>query len=184
MRHLTSVETERLVLARPTTDDIDELHDISADPRVWQHFPSLRHTSHDQTSAMIARWNDGWDALGLGVWVARLRGEHEVIGYGGCSDLRGVAWNLGYRISADAHGFGYATEIARAGVAAAAAVDSLKPVSAHPLEHNVASARVAEKLGLTLRHRGPDSGNPDASAIRLVYADRELNEHELHAATA
>jgi RimJ/RimL family protein N-acetyltransferase len=45
---------------------------------------------------------------------------------------------------------------------------------AYLLENNRASAAVAEKLGLTLRHRGPDAGNPDPSAIRVVYADRPL----------
>lgn len=176
--------TERLTLTRPTDDDLAELHTISADPRVWRHFPSLRHTSLRTTSDMLARWRDGWDAVGLGVWVARRHDEREIVGYGGCSDLGSIAWNLGYRIAPDAHGFGYATEIAQAGIAAAGSVDASKPVIAYLLEHNVASACVAEKLGLTLRHRGPDAGNPDASAVRLVFADRELTEHELVAATA
>jgi hypothetical protein len=37
-----------------------------------------------------------------------------------------------------------------------------------------ARARVAEKPGLALQHRGPDSGNPDPHAVRLVDADRPL----------
>ncbi len=53
------------------------------------------------------------------------------------------------------------------------------PVVAYLLEHNTASARVAEKIGLTLAHRGIDTGNPDPDAIRLVYADRKLSCDEL-----
>lgn len=52
---------------------------------------------------------------------------------------------------------------------------------AYLLENNPASAAVAEKVALTLRHRGPDAGNPDPSAVRLVSADRELSETELAA---
>ena len=52
---------------------------------------------------------------------------------------------------------------------------------AYLLENNPASAAVAEKVGLTLRHRGPAAGNPDPSAVRLVSADRELSETELAA---
>ncbi|WP_200936574.1 hypothetical protein [Rhodococcus sp. Leaf278] len=46
---------------------------------------------------------------------------------------------------------------------------------AYLLEHNVASARVAQRAGLELITRGPDVGNPDAAAVRLVYADRPLS---------
>lgn len=53
---------------------------------------------------------------------------------------------------------------------------------AYLLEHNLASARVAEKLGLSLQQRGPDVGSPDPEAIRLVYADRALSEAQLAAA--
>jgi hypothetical protein len=42
------------------------------------------------------------------------------------------------------------------------------------LEHNRASKAVAEKAGLQLVWRGPDAGNPDPSATRMVYADRDL----------
>ena len=57
-------------------------------------------------------------------------------------------------------------------------VDPELPVVAYLLEHNHASRRVVDKLGLTLQHRGPDAGNPDPAAVRLVYADRELTADE------
>jgi len=56
------------------------------------------------------------------------------------------------------------------------------PVIAYLLEHNAASAHVAQKLGLSLVHRAPDAGNPDRQAIRLVFADRSLNDVQLAAA--
>ena len=44
---------------------------------------------------------------------------------------------------------------------------------AYLLEHNLASRRTAERLGMRLAWRGPDRPNPDPDAVRLVYVDRE-----------
>lgn len=174
--------TPRLRLSRPVPADLDAVHAINADPRVWTHFPSLRHTEIATTEAMMQRWARSWTEAGLGSWTVRLRDTGEVIGNGGCTMLRGEVWNLGYRIGADHHGHGYATELAGAAVERARAIDPDRPIIAFLVEHNHASARVAEKLGLRLVHRGPDAGNPDPSVMRLVYADRELTPQHLAAA--
>ena len=90
-------------------------------------------------------------------------------------------WNLGYRFAPEAQGRGFATELASAAVEAARERRPELPVVAYLLENNPASAAVARKVGLALRHRGPDAGNPDPSAVRLVFADRALSEAELAA---
>ncbi len=83
MVDFSRLSTARLRLTRPICGDLDELHRLLADPGVWEHFPSLRHT-----------------------------------------DL----------------------------------------------------AQAAERAGLHLVWRGVDVGNPDPSAVRLVYADRGLDD--------
>ena len=175
--------TPRLRLSRPTAADLDVLFAISADPRVWTHYPSLRHLAPEETASMMARWEESWEAAGLGPWAVRVRTTGELIGYGGCTLLGGEVWNLGYRLSADHHGNGYATELSFAAVDSARAVDPARPVIAYLVEHNRASARVAEKVGLELVYRAPDAGNPDPSVWRLVYADRPLTEAQLAAAS-
>jgi hypothetical protein len=50
-----------------------------------------------------------------------------------------------------------------------------RPVVAVLLEHNERSRGRAERAGLRLFWRGPDAGNPDPAAVRLVYADRDLD---------
>lgn len=174
--------TDRLRLARAVPSDLDEVFAIQSDPRVWTHYPSLRHTDPAQTVEMMERWGLSWTEAGLGSWVARLRDTGAVVGNGGCTLLGGEVWNIGYRISAEHHGRGLATELARAGVARAREIAPERPVIAYLVEHNSASARVAEKLGLELVHRAPDAGNPDPSVIRLVYADRPLTSAQLGAA--
>ena len=42
----------------------------------------------------------------------------------------------------------------------------------------------AERAGLTLVWRGPDAGNPDPAAVRLVYADRPVSDDLLARITA
>ena len=172
-------ETKRLFLDRPRTEDADGLHQICSDPRVWRHFPSLRHADLEQTQMMLDQFIAVWDRDGLGPWVVKNPSDQRIIGYGGCSAKQDMFWNLGYRFAFDTQGQGFATELAREAIMAAKLRRAELPIVAYLLEHNAASARVAEKVGLTLSHRGIDAGNPDPAAIRLVYADRELTVEEL-----
>jgi RimJ/RimL family protein N-acetyltransferase len=176
---VTAVATDRLDLAVPTPDDLDQLHRIQSDPRVWTHFPSLRPADVEQTRTMLQRWIGNWQRDGLATWIVRLRGSDRIIGSGGCSLRDNTFWNLGYRFDADLHGRGYATEVALAGIRQAHVARPELPIIAYLLEHNLASARVAEKVGLKLVHRAPDAGNPDPQAIRLIYADRQLTPRTL-----
>lgn len=172
----------RLDFVRPTVGDLGALHRICSDPRVWTHFPSLRHDNIDATQAMLNTWQEDWDRNGLGTWMVRVRNLSPLIGYGGCI-LRGggAFWNLGYRFAAESQGQGYATELAHEAVRQARQRNADLPVVASLVEHNTGSAKVAAKVGLRLRHRAPDAGNPDPDVIRLVYADRPLTEDQLFA---
>jgi RimJ/RimL family protein N-acetyltransferase len=178
------VVSARLTLGEVTDADLDELHALSADPRVWEHFPSGRHLDRDATAAQLAMFRRSWDAAGLGYWTARLRDTGEFVGVGGCALRRDAAWNVYYRIRPEMQGHGYATELVKAAARAAREVRPDVPITAFLLEHNVASRRTAERVGLRLAWRGPDAGNPDQHAIRLVYADRPLSDEQLAAMTA
>jgi RimJ/RimL family protein N-acetyltransferase len=170
--------TGRLVLCRPSRGDLSELFAIESDPRVWRHYPVLRHADPSQTLAVIDRWLEGWSAHGLDTWTVRLDASPALVGYGGCS-VRGEVWNLGYRLSPSVQGRGLATELATAAMRRAIAVGPTRPIIARLLEHNTASQRVAVKLGMELAHRGPDAGNPNSAAMRLIYSDRPLTTAQL-----
>lgn len=168
-----------MVLQRPTPEDADGLYVICSDPRVWTHFPSLRHSDIEQTRLLLDRFISSWEHDGLGTWIVRTPQSQTIIGYGGCSIKHGTFWNLGYRFAYDAQGQGFATELSLEAVRQAKLSRPDLPIVAYLLEHNMASARVAEKVGLSLVHRCLDAGNPDPNAIRLVYADRPLSNEEL-----
>jgi RimJ/RimL family protein N-acetyltransferase len=107
------------------------------------------------------------------------------VGTGGCARREGTAWwNLYYRLTPAAWGLGLAAELVTAAIDAAQAVDPDRPVVAYLLEHNVESRGRAERAGLSLVWRGPDAGNPDPAAVRLVYADRPLTGALLGQVTA
>lgn len=187
VRRLT---TERLDLAPVRVADLAEVHALHSDPRLWNHFPSGRHRDPERTREFLTERERQWRDDGLGYWLARLReplGPFEagaVAGVGGCAAPAGQPfWNLYYRVAAELHGRGLATELSRAGVDAAHGVAPSRPVLAYLLESNVASARTAERVGLVRVWRGPDAGNPDPAAVRLVYADRDLDADVLAAIT-
>jgi RimJ/RimL family protein N-acetyltransferase len=171
--------TSRLVLTTPVDADVDELFDLHADPRVWDHLPSGRHIDPVQTKALLDNYRVGWTENGLDVWVARDSATNRLVGMGGPSLRGGRAWNLYYRLAPAAWGRGYAQEIVAAARAATAELGSELPHVAMLLEHNKGSRRAAERAGLQLVWRGPDRGNPDSSAMRLVYADRHVSVEDL-----
>lgn len=158
----------------PTLADVDEVHAIFSDPRLWTHLPSGRHTDRSMTVAMVRRWMDGWERDGLSTWVVRDSETGAVLGGVGCAVRDGAFWNVGYRLAAAAQGRGIATRVSAHAIARARELRPDLPIVANLLEHNAASAHVAEKLGLTLQQRAPDAGNPDPEAIRVVYSDRAL----------
>ncbi|WP_248582895.1 GNAT family N-acetyltransferase [Nocardioides sp. InS609-2] len=177
--------TERLWLDVAAEADVDDLHAIHGDPGTWRHFPQGRHTTREQSAQMVGKGEAQWDAHGLGNWSVRERVDGPVIGRGGCAvPDHGLWWNLYYRFAPSAQGQGYAAEMARTAIEAAHDVAPERPVVAYLLEHNHASAAVAGKVGLELVWRGPDAGNDDPDAVRLVFADREIEAALLRSAFA
>ena len=73
-------------------------------------------------------------------------------------------------------GQGYAQEISTKAMRAARQLRPELPITAYCLEGNDRSQRATERTGLTRSWRGHDAGNPDQSAIRLLYADRPLSD--------
>jgi RimJ/RimL family protein N-acetyltransferase len=182
VRHLL---TSRLRLDAVVPADLDELFALMSDAGTWAHLPSGRHTSPEQTTAGIEHSAGHWARDGLGYWTARLRddasvpglGPGAVVGTGGCALRVGTTWwNLYYRFTPAAWGQGLAAELVPTAIECAHAVAPDRPVVAVLLEHNVESRGRAERAGLSLVWRGPDAGNPDPSAVRLVYADRAVSD--------
>ena len=190
VRHAT---TPRLRLDAVVPEDLEEHFALMSDPGTWAHLPSGRHTSREQTAAGFEHSAGHWARDGLGYWTARLRADlpgtglraGTVVGTGGCAVRVGTAWwNLYYRFTPASWGHGLAAELVAAALDAARNVAPERPVVAYLLEHNERSRGRAERAGLSLVWRGPDAGNPDPEAVRLVYADRPVPDELLARITA
>ena len=190
---LRHVRTARLQLDAVVPGDLDEHFALMSDPEVWAHLPSGRHRVPETTAKGIEQTAGHWAADGLGYWTARLRdalpeaglAAGAMVGTGGCARRVGTTWwNLYYRVVRRAWGLGLAAELATAAIDAAHAVDPDRPVVAYLHEHNERSRSRAERSGLQLLWRGPDAGNSDPDAVRLVYADRPLSTELLERITA
>ncbi len=177
--------TARLWLDEPVEGDADALFAIHSDPASWRHFPSGLVTDPAAGATMVGASRRRFVRDGLAYWSVRDADGGPVVGRGGCmvpDEALGVDggnrgwWNLYYRFDQGVHGRGYAAEMGRAALDAAHDVAPERPVLAFLLEHNVASRRTAEKVGLRLVWRGPDDGNPDPDAVRLVFLDREPDD--------
>jgi RimJ/RimL family protein N-acetyltransferase len=178
---LRESRTRRLLLRVPEPDDLERLFDLYSDPRVWGPDPLSRHEDPAQTERMIGNWRAAWERDGLGMWTAWDDGTF--VGIGGCFVRYGAAWNLGFRLSPPYWGRGYAQEISAAAIEAARRRRPELAVTAYLLEGNDQSLRAVERTGLGRVWRGPDAGNPDAGAIRLLYSDRPLTPAALQALT-
>ena len=168
-RHLL---TANLELSVPDRDhDVEALFRIWSDPASWKHAPELRHLEPSTTADWLNRTVARWERDGLSYWTVRRRDTGEVIGSGGASRHITGSWNLLWRIDTSQRRRGFATEIGRAAIAAAVAVDDSVPVIAWIRSSNTASRRVAIRLGLIEHSERDDKGN---GVIRIPYADRAI----------
>jgi RimJ/RimL family protein N-acetyltransferase len=191
-----STNTERLLLQRPTMEDLGELHALHADPRVWTHLPSGVHTSIGQTRTMLLEWLADWERDGIGYWVAR-NTQGEFIGVGGVRLIAAAAslhsaskrpeskqssyigWNIYYRLTPARWHRGYATEIARKALQTAHTLHPEMPVFINALERNTASCSIALRLGFALAHKDTDPAADNL--LRCLYTDRPVDDSTIRA---
>ena len=148
------MESERLSLRRFTERDVDGLYALDNDPEVMRYLNGGEPVTRDLIAREILpgflRESGGSDVLGYWAVMEKASGQFS----GWLSLLRheggspADAW-LGYRFVRAMWGKGYATEGSRLLIERAFSQTPIRRVLATPYEHNVASRRVMEKLGLT-----------------------------------
>ena len=169
------IRTDRLLLTPLTPSDIDDVHAVFSDERTWTHLPAGRHSVRASSVDLVQRKIGGRARHGLGSWAVRSAADHAFLGVGGVDMTAAGVWNLGYRLAPWAWGHGYATEIARAAVAAADDIVPEVPITGRVLTNNPASAAVLERAGLSLVWQGSTSSTLPDGVERQVWADRALS---------
>jgi RimJ/RimL family protein N-acetyltransferase len=146
------VETERLVLREWQERDREPWSALNADPDAMRYIGPGQPWSAQESDDSIGRYTRSWEENGFGLWALEDRALGRCIGTCGTlvfPDGRNRV-EIGWRLEKAAWGKGYATEAALATRDwAFASIDGLDRLIAVLQPDNVASRRVAEKLGMS-----------------------------------
>lgn len=124
---------------------------LNADPVVMRHFPAL--LTREESDAMAERFESAIAERGWGLWAMEIPGVTEFAGFVGLNEPNWTAHftpcvEVGWRLAADMHGTGYATEAARTAIAFGFENLFLTEIVALTIPDNIPSRRVMEKLGM------------------------------------
>ena len=143
------VETDRLLIRRFTSDDLDLIVELDSDPDVTFH---ITGGIPQASAAVLARWLAHYDRWpGYGFFAALEKSTGNFLGWFHLrpeEDAPDDEPELGYRFMRAAWGKGYATEGSRALVDLAFTDLGASRVNAFALAIHGASRRVMEKSGL------------------------------------
>ena len=148
----SSLETKRLLLRPMRATDINALHLIFTDPRVMASFGG-ELLNRDQMMHWLTRNLDHQNQYGYGLFSVILKESGELIGDCGLErmdDSGQTVAELGYDFHSDSWNRGYATEAALAVRDYAFEILQLPELISLIRVGNLASKRVAEKVGMTL----------------------------------
>ena len=114
---MASITTNRLILRQWQDSDLAPFAALNADSRVREFFPSLQ--SREESDRDAKRVFDHIAKYGWGFWAVSLIESGEFIGFIGLEDVYfqehfTQAVEIGWRLSFDYWGKGYATEGAKA----------------------------------------------------------------------
>ncbi len=147
---MTFAETDRLILRSWKLEDLHLFISMNKDERVMRYFPAT--LTDEQTESFYNRIQKEFDSKGWGLYAVEIKSTGEFIGYVGLHEIGfdadftpGV--EIGWRLAADYHNQGYATEAAKAvlSLAKSAGIERLFSFTA---EINVPSERVMQKIGM------------------------------------
>lgn len=181
MESIESLRTPRLLLRTWRDDDLAPFATLNADARVREFFPSA--LSRQENDALVARFRAHFLERGYGFWAVEIPGTSPFIGFIGLGDpnlpapLSGLV-EIGWRLSPEHWGQGYATEGASAALDAAFDRVGLDQVIALTVPSNVRSRRVMDKLGMVHSpHEDFDHPRvPDGHALKRHVLYRHTRE--------
>ena len=143
------LETPRLVFRRFTEADAKLILELHSDPLVLQFLHEPLVTTEEEAREIIQKIIIPQYKLNLGRWALHTRDNNKFIGWCGLKyNASTDETDLGYRLSNEAWGKGYATEAAEYTLQYGFDTLQLKKVIAHAHVQNTASINVLEKLGM------------------------------------
>jgi RimJ/RimL family protein N-acetyltransferase len=160
------LETGRLRLRSFQRSDFDAYAALRADPEVMRYLGGGEVWDRSRSWRHLAFLLGHWQLGGSGIWALEEKETGDLLGMVGFADPEGwPGFELAWALARPGWGRGYATEGARAALSYAfTALRKERVISLiHP--ENLASIRVAERIGESLQGCSDLAGEP-----RLVYA--------------
>jgi ribosomal-protein-alanine N-acetyltransferase len=146
--------TNRLILRPLKEYDVDPLHQMMGLPEVMRYFPNPALPSRERIERMIDIQIKHWDKYGYGWWAVDSRSEEKTIGWSGLQFLPETKEvEIAYLIAKPYWGQGLATEAAQVGLTFGFENIGLEQIVAIVHPENIASQRVAQKLGMNFVDR-------------------------------
>ena len=167
-----SLETDRLILRAWREADRDPFFALNSDPVVMEFLPATDRATSDHA---VERMNAAQAEHGHCFWAVERKRDGAFLGFCGPMPAREPLHEveLGWRLSRDAWGHGYASEGARASLAWCWANLDAPTVMAITVPANRRSRAVMERIGMTYLEGG-DFDHPG------VPSDDPLLRHVLY----
>jgi len=146
---------DRVCLRRWRDEDREAFASMNADPRVMEFFRSP--LSRVESNAMVAHIEKHFSERGFGLWAIEVPGVASFIGFAGL-EVPGLSAHftpcveVGWRLSFEHWGHGYATEAARLALRYGFRTLALSEIVSFTSATNHRSRAVMERLGM---HRDP-----------------------------
>ncbi|HAP78208.1 MAG TPA: GNAT family N-acetyltransferase [Acidimicrobiaceae bacterium] len=145
------VRTERLLLRGWQETDKPAYASLNGDPEVMRHFPTP--LTVEQSDEMVDRMRGHWASHGFGLWAVERLDTGQFIGFTG---LAMPGWSnvplveVGWRLSREHWGLGFAPEAARASLAFGFEHVALPAdeIVSFTTTKNFKSQRVMQKIGM------------------------------------
>lgn len=147
------METERLILRQWKDDDLRPYAQLNADPKVMKYFPAV--LSKQESDVQAGFFRQFISEKGWGFWAVELKETGQFIGFVGLlsnDESSGLpntpSIEIGWRLSSEFWGFGYATEAAQKALEFAFKTLLAPSIYSFTALQNEASQRVMQKLGM------------------------------------
>jgi ribosomal-protein-alanine N-acetyltransferase len=144
--------TERLILRQWQDSDRDAFARLNADPVVMEHFPRL--WTREESDSAVTRLQKSIGERGWGFWAVEVPRVAPFIGFVGLAVPRFTTHfmpcvEIGWRLTPEFWGQGYATEAANASLRYGFEQLTLKEIVAYTVPLNERSRAVMKRIGMT-----------------------------------
>jgi RimJ/RimL family protein N-acetyltransferase len=143
------IETARLKLRPPSSDDVSTIHSLWSDPEVTRFIPIIMFRTPDEIVEFVRLSRERWKERGFGIFVVVDKESDKMIGYCGLQYLDSTTEiEIYYGFFKENWNKGVATEAAKAVLRFGFEELKAPNIAAITLPENRASQTVLQKLGL------------------------------------